>query len=181
MNVKMEYPWYQTMPFILFTALFWILVIPIPMTVYLILKRLEKKQLSRLIIAKILGIDYYREEISQMTQKEYSEKFQLEFDISEQTFQLLNKQHEELRKEYDTLIFKKILDEKVASQRNEENVESPVLTIDELIKDSEEEKKTLQKENEKFHRKERVKPKIMDNRIYIDENDLFNDDDLGFF
>ena len=45
------------MPFILFTALFWILVIPIPMTVYLILKRLEKKQLSRLIIAKILGID----------------------------------------------------------------------------------------------------------------------------
>lgn len=185
MNVKMEYPWYEQLPFILFTALFWVFIFPIPFTVFLTLKRLEKKQLSRLIIAKILGIDYYREEIAQMTKTNYSNSFKFDLDVSESTYQNLAKVYDDLRKEYDFIVFKKVLDEKLASQpvnqNTNENHNQTVLSVHDIIEDSEIEKEHIKKENEKFHRKERIKPIIKHNRIVIDEEDLFSDDVNYFF
>lgn len=185
MNVKMEYPWYEQLPFILFTALFWIFIIPIPFTVFLTLKRLEKKQLSRLIIAKILGIDYYREEIARMTETNYSNIFEFNLDVSELTYQNLAKTYDELRKEYDFLVFKKVLDDKMASQpayqNDTANPNQTVISVHDIIEDSEKEKEYIKKENEKFHRKERIKPIIKHNRIVIDEEELFSDEANYFF
>lgn len=180
MNTHMEYEWYESMWFVLLVAFFWFLLIPVPIAVYLLLRRLEKQQLSRLIIAKLLGIDYYREEIALLNGEEYEESFEMEFDISELAFQQLNKTHESLRREYDLLIYKAILDEKVREETQKAEPSVETLELDALIEEQQNKKIQKEKELKRNPKKERIRPVVRKNRVVVTEEDLFEGEHTFF-
>lgn len=171
----MEYEWFESTPFILTVSFFWFLLIPIPIAVYAFLRRLEKQQLSRLIIAKILGIDYYRKEIAFLKGEEFEEQFELEFDISEIAYQQLSKTHESLRREYDQLVFEAILEKRVEQEAQKATPDVEHLVLEELIQESEKEKVMKEKTEKEKPKRERIRPVVKKNRIVITEEELFED------
>lgn len=181
MNTHMDYEWFESLPFIFFVAFFWFLLIPVPIAVYLVLRRLEKQQLSRLIIAKILGIDYYRNEIASLKGEAYEEQFELEFEISEMAYHRLSKTHESLRREYDRLVFEGILERRVQTETEKVHPDIQHLVLEDLIEESEKEIVLKEKKHAEEPKKERIRPVVKKNRVVIEEDDLFGaDDDYTF-
>lgn len=185
MNTHMEYEWYESVPFILTMSLLFFLLIPIPIAVYGFLRRLEKQQLSRLIIARILGIDYYRKEIAILKGVEYEERFELEFSISEMAFQQLSKTHESLRREHDELVFQAILNERIQNEVEKVKPNIERLNLAELMKDAEKEKVIKEKKKKESLKTERIRPVVKKDRIVITEEELFEesfaDDEFDIF
>lgn len=175
MSDRMEYEWFESVPFIVTVSFFWFLLIPIPIAIYCFLRRLEKQQLSRLIIAKILGIDYYRKEIAYLKGVEYQEQFELEFDITEMAFQQLSKTHEALRREYDELVFQSILDRRVEAETEKATPDVNRLKLTDLIHETEKEKVMSEKKEKERPRHDRIRPVVKKNRIVITEDELFED------
>lgn len=138
---------------------------------YLIVKRMEYRQLCRLIIAKILSIDFYMEEIAELKGSEYSDRFKSSFEIKEVEYQELNTLQEELHREYDLLVFQKILEEKLSGFQSNRSKEVPTLSVENLQKEAEVEKVFIEKkvksrieEEERIEReqeKERKREKII--------------------
>lgn len=177
----MNYEWFESIPFILCISFFWFLIIPIPIAVYLFLRRLEKQQLSRLIIAKILGIDYYKEEIAILEGTDPKHNYDLEFEITEIAYQKLAREHEELRMQYDRLLFEGILERRIMEEENgfDPNINSFVL--EDLIEESEKEKEDKKEEKKTTTKKDRINPVVKKGRIIIEEDDFFNGENDTFF
>lgn len=175
MNSHMEYEWFESLPFIFFVAFFWFLLIPVPIAVYLVLRRLEKQQLSRLIIAKILGIDHYRTEIAALRKEEYEEQFDLEFDISEVAYHHLSNTHESLRREHDRLVFEGILERRVQTEAEKVHPDIQHLVLEDLMRESEKEIVLNEKKRAEEPKKERIRPVVQKNRVVIKEDELFSD------
>lgn len=181
MNTHMEYEWFESLTFIFIVSFFWFLLIPVPIAVYLVLRRLEKQQLSRLIIAKILGIDHYRTEIAILKNEEYEEQFELEFEISEMAYIRLSKTHETLRKTYDRLVFEGILERRVQMESEKVHPDIHHLVLEDLMEESEKEIVMKEKKQAEEPKKERIRPVVKKNRVVIEEEDLFSSDDDNTF
>jgi len=177
----MNYEWFESIPFILCISFFWFLIIPIPIAVYLFLRRLEKQQLSRLIIAKILGIDYYREEIAILEGSDIKYDYDLEFEITEMAYQKLTREHEELRRQYDRLLFEGILERRIMDEENSCNPDMSTFVLEELMEESEKEKEEKEEEKKSIPKKDRINPVVKKGRIIIEEDDLFNGENDTFF
>lgn len=160
MRTKIEYPWYlRTWFIVLLAASFW-LVVPIPVMVFLLIRRLEYRQLCRLIIAKLISIDFYMEEIAELEGRKQVERFKRSFEIKEAEYQELNKLQEELHREYDFLVFRKILNEKIMEDPfSQPSVRAIPEEMDETLMDTlhvdiENEKRTIKEKVEKRRREE---------------------------
>lgn len=175
MSARMEYEWFESLPFLIIVSFFWFLLIPIPIVVYCFLRRLEKQQLSRLIIVRILGIDYYRKEIAFLKGEEYEEQFELEFDITEMAFQQLSRTHEALRRTYDELVFQSILEKRVEAETEKVTPDVNRLKLEDLLQETEKEKVMSEKKEKERPRHDRIRPVVKKNRIVITEEELFGD------
>lgn len=132
---------------------------------------MEYKQLCRLIIAKILSIDFYMEEIAELKGSKYSDRFKSSFEIKEGEYQELNNLQEELHREYDLLVFQNVLEEKLSGFQTHHSKGVPVLSVENLQKEAEVEKVFIEKkvkarmeEEERLEReeeKERKREKII--------------------
>lgn len=176
-NTKMAYPWYESLPFILFTSLFWIVVLPIPITIFCVVRRLERKQLSRLLISKVLSIDYYLGELAILRGKENQERFHIDLEVNEQSFQYLESRQEELRREYDLLVFQRVLDEKLTKSDNEKAGYLSNLKVEDLAKEVEVEKMFMEKEMKERAPVSPLKTEIRKDRIIISEEELFEEEE----
>lgn len=177
MNTKMAYPWYESLPFILFTSLFWILVIPIPITIFCVVRRLERKQLSRLLISKVLSIDYYLGELAILKGRENQERFHINLEVNEQSFQYLESRQEELRREYDLLVFQRVLDEKLTKSDKENSGCLANLNVADLAKEVDVEKVFMEKENKERVPVHPLKTEIKRDRIIISEDEFFEEEE----
>lgn len=176
-NTKMAYPWYESLPFILFTSLFWILVIPIPITIFCVVRRLERKQLSRLLISKVLSIDYYLGELAILKGRENQERFHINLEVNEQSFQYLESRQEELRREYDLLVFQRVLDEELTKSDKENSGCLANLNVADLAKEVDVEKVFMEKENKERVPVHPLKTEIKRDRIIISEDELFEEEE----
>lgn len=177
MNTKMAYPWYESLPFILFASLFWILVIPIPITIFCVVRRLERKQLSRLLISKVLSIDYYLGELAILKGRENQERFHINLEVNEQSFQYLESRQEELRREYDLLVFQRVLDEKLTKSDNENSGYLANLNVVDLAKEADVEKVFMEKEKNERAPVHPLKTEIKKDRIIISEDEFFEEEE----